>query len=63
MYQGFLLTVLIGIFICLIVIVIYVIKYYTLFKESNESFTSISRNFQDVSFEIGNIIHEEKEKN
>jgi hypothetical protein len=63
MFQGFLLTVLLGIFACLIVIVIYVIKYYILFKESNESFTSISENFNDVSLEIRNIIHEERERN
>ncbi len=63
MFQGFLLTVLLGIFACLIVIVIYVIKYYILFKDSNESFTSISENFNDVSLEIRNIIHEERERN
>jgi hypothetical protein len=63
MYQFFLNFSLLGILLCLIIIVVYLIKYYTLFRDTNEQFTSISRNFNDVSLEVGQIIHEERLRN
>lgn len=63
MFQVFLIAILLGIFVSLVIVVVYLIKYYTLFRDTNENFSSVSRNFNNVSSEVEQIIREERERN
>ena len=63
MFQVFFIAILLGIFVSLVIVVVYLIKYYTLFRDTNENFSSVSRNFNNVSSEVEQIIREERERN